>query len=95
MRRRIFIASVLLGTSLCSIAGACPMCRDAGAVGSGGGGSPPVALFNASVVGILGAFLAVAGLLVAKIVGAVGRVNRLNAEQNGTEGDSGFVSRAG
>jgi hypothetical protein len=35
-----------------------------------------VALFNTSVLGILGAFLLVAGLLIAKIISAVSQVNR-------------------
>jgi hypothetical protein len=95
MKRRIFFGSFLILTSLCSMAGACPMCRDAAVVGSGGGGGPPVALFNTSVLGILGAFLLVAGLLVAKIAGAVRLVNRSSVEQNGTERNSGFVSQSG
>ena len=73
--RGIALKSMLVVTSLCSVAGACPMCRDSTAV-DGGGGSPPVALFNTSVLCILGVFLAVAVILAVKIVGAIRLVNR-------------------
>jgi hypothetical protein len=75
MMRRIALKSMLVVTSLCSVASACPMCRDSTAVDAGGGG-PPVALFNASVLWILGVFLAVAVILAVKIVGAIRLVNR-------------------
>jgi hypothetical protein len=55
---------------LCSTAAACPMCRDSTAAG-GSGGNPPAALFNASVLWILGGFLLVAGFLIWKIAGAI------------------------
>jgi hypothetical protein len=85
MRRRIVIASAFIVAPLCSLAGACPMCRDAAAVGSGGGGSPPTGLFNVSVLVILGTFLVVLASIVAKIMGAVRSVNHSVMRQNETE----------
>jgi hypothetical protein len=76
MIKLIAIAPMLLATSMCSIASACPLCRDSAAISSRGGANPPGGLFNASVLCILGAFLVVAGLLVAKIIGAVRVLNR-------------------
>jgi len=55
---------------------------------------PPVALFNASVLCILGVFLIVVGFLAAKIVGAIRLVNRSAVEQNGTKWNTVFVSQA-
>jgi hypothetical protein len=77
--------SMLVVISLCSMASACPMCRDSTAVNNGGAGTPPVALFNASVLCMLGVFLVIAGLLAAKIVGAIRLVDRSGVEQNGTK----------
>ena len=99
MIRRIAIGSMMFAGSLCSIAAACPMCRDSAAIGGGGvaatGGSPPAALFNASILCILGGFLVVLGLVVAKIVSAIRLANRSAMEQNGTERNTVFVSRSG
>jgi hypothetical protein len=83
--RRVAIQSMIAVMGLCSMAGACPMCRDSVAVSGSGGGSPPVALFNASVLCILAMFLAVVGILAVKIVGAIRVVNRSAMEQNGAD----------
>jgi hypothetical protein len=69
--RRIAIQSMIAVLGTCSMASACPMCRDSVAVSGGGGSTPPVALFNASVLWILGGFLLVAGFLAWKIAGAI------------------------
>jgi hypothetical protein len=51
------------------------MCRDAVAIG-GGGANPPAGLFNVSVMCILGAFLTVLGILIAKITGVIRSIDR-------------------
>ena len=71
------------------------MCRDSVAIGSAGEGTGAGGVFNLSVMVILGTFLAVAGLLMTKIVGAVRLVNRAAMEQSGTERNSGNVSQCG
>jgi hypothetical protein len=74
--KRTTIQTILAILSLCSAAAACPMCRDSTAVGSGGAGSAPPALFNSSVLCMLGAFFGVVVFLVMKIVGAIRSVDR-------------------
>jgi hypothetical protein len=73
--KRIAANSVLVVLALSSFAGACPMCRDSvagtGSGGVGGANQPPVALFNSSILLLLGAFLIVLAFLVTKIVGAI------------------------
>jgi hypothetical protein len=74
------LGSLLIAASLCSMAGACPLCRDSSPIESGttsgGGGSPPVALFNASILCILFGFLAIVAFLIVKIVTAIRVANR-------------------
>jgi len=74
--KSIAIGSVLLVTSLSSMASACPLCRDSVAIGSGGGVNPSGGLFNASVLCILGAFLLALSFLIFKIARAIRLVNR-------------------
>jgi hypothetical protein len=81
--------SIFLTSLLCSMAAACPMCRDSTqAPGPGGGGATgggsPVALFNASVVSVLMIFVLVLGLLIAKIVAAIRLIDRPDGTANRT-----------
>ena len=80
--KAILLRSILILPLLCSMAAACPMCRDSAAVDSGGGSTPPVALFNASVLGILGAFLVVSAFLTVKIASAVRLIDRSHSPSN-------------
>jgi hypothetical protein len=77
MMKPITRCALLVIPLICSMADACPMCRDSVAIAGGGGVHAPGGLFNASVLCILGAFLVVAGLLLAKIVTAVRLLDRL------------------
>jgi hypothetical protein len=75
MIRTIAVGAVLLVTSLCSMAAACPMCRDAAAINGSGGATPPGGLFNASVLCILTVFLLALTFLIFKIAHAIRSVN--------------------
>jgi hypothetical protein len=79
--KSIALKSLLVVISFCSMASACPMCRDSTAVNSGGGAGSPVALFNASVLSILGAFVVVVGILLVKMVGAIRAIDRLGCSR--------------
>jgi hypothetical protein len=68
------ISSMLIVPAICSMTLACPMCRDStvtNAAGGAGGGGTPVALFNASIVCMLGAFLMIIAFLTVRIVAAI------------------------
>jgi hypothetical protein len=75
---RLAIKSSALVPLLCSMAAACPLCRDSAAIGPTAIGNPPASLFNASILWILAGLLLTAGCLIWNIAAAIRVSSRLH-----------------